>query len=75
MQKLKTLPREREDVRAVTARAERLYMSVLGDEREALGREIDRFEHVLDGQDPKEIKRAIAEFTEVLDHFDRDIWQ
>ena len=65
----------KDDVRAVTARAERLYGSLLGLEREELGRYIDHFEQILDRQDPQEIKRAIPEFTEVLDQFDRDIWQ
>ncbi len=74
LESLKILPRDREEVRAATARAERLYASVLGQEREALGRLIDRFEAVLDTQDIQAIKRALADFSKSLDHFDRDIW-
>lgn len=75
LQKLKILPREREEIRAITARAERLYATLLGDEREQLGRAIDWFESVLDRQDLQEIKRASGEFTDILDRFDQDIWQ
>ncbi len=72
---LKVLPRDREEVRALTARAERLYSSLLGAERDQLGRAMDDFERVLDRQDPQEIKRAGEQFSEILDMFDRDIWQ
>ncbi len=72
---LKVLPRDREEVRALTARAERLYSSLLGAERDQLGRAIDDFERVLDRQDPQEIKRAGDNFSKILDMFDRDIWQ
>lgn len=72
---LKVLPREREEIRALTARAERLYASLLGAERDELGRAMDRFEQVLDGQDPQAIKRASVEFVSLMDGLDRDIWQ
>jgi len=75
MNKLKVMPREQDEVRALTARAERLYSSLLGAERDELGYAMDQFERVLDRQDPQEIKRSSKEFTEVLERFDQDIWQ
>lgn len=72
---LKVLPRDLENVRAVSARADRLYESLLGPERDMLGRHMDEFQAVLDRQDPMEIERSCKQFNEFLDELDKDIWQ
>ena len=72
---LKILPRDLEQVRAVSARAERLYATLLGIERDQLGMQMDRFQIVLDGQNLQEIDRACKAFNEFMDELDQDIWQ
>lgn len=57
---LKMHPRERMEVRALLARAERLFMQLALDERERLGHEITRFELDLESQDPRRIAQGQA---------------
>ena len=74
LNQLKVLPRDLEAVRSVNARAERLYASLLGVERDELGRHMDAFEAVLDRQDPREIERACRDLAEIMDRLDQDFW-
>jgi molecular chaperone HscC len=67
---LKVHPRDQVDIRAVLARAERLYEERLGNEREMIGRSIDHFRQILDRQDPREVATARAEFVDWLDTID-----
>jgi molecular chaperone HscC len=71
---LKTLPRDLIEVRAATARADRLYTCLLGEQREKLANLIGRFEDVLAGQDPAEVERALVLFNRDLDEFEQDVW-
>lgn len=72
---LKVLPRDQEAVRAVLARADRMYSSLLGFNREQLGRHIDEFQATLERQDVLEIERACKNFSNLLDQLDEDIWE
>ena len=72
--KLKILPRDRAEVRALTARADRIYGTLLKEERAQLSLLMGEFERVLAGQDANEIKRASEEFSKQLDLFDQDVW-
>lgn len=68
--KLKFHPREHEDNRTLLARAERLYESCLGEDREQLGNILTYFDQVLERQDPAEIARVAKQVKEVLDNFE-----
>lgn len=67
---LKIHPREREEIRLLIARAERLYEQSLGDERSAIERGILQFEELLNLQDEKIVKEAIVKFVELLNDFE-----
>ncbi|MEO1325856.1 MAG: Hsp70 family protein [Pseudomonadota bacterium] len=71
---LKVLPWERAEIRALTARADRIYGSLLGARREYLGQAMSRFQAILERQDPKQIERESKAFSELLDSLDVDIW-
>ncbi|MDH0866977.1 Hsp70 family protein [Mitsuaria sp. GD03876] len=55
---LKLHPRERMEMRALVARAERLFMQLGREDRERLGTAITRFELDLDSQDPRRIEQG-----------------
>lgn len=74
LMKLKILPRDRAEIRSLTARADRIFGSLLGADRDQLGLLMSDFELVLSRQDPQEIKRRSKEYSSQLDQFDRDIW-
>ncbi|NMR26331.1 molecular chaperone HscC [Pseudoalteromonas sp. NEC-BIFX-2020_015] len=74
LKKLKFHPRDSEKNRALVARAERIYSSSLGSQREDVGQLISRFEHILDNQNPREIQQAQVVFSEALDSFDSESW-
>ena len=74
LEKLKVLPRDREEVRTVLARADRVYASLLGDDRHHLSMALSAFEKTLQGQNPTEIERACRQLNELLDEIDTDIW-
>ena len=58
LSELKLHPRERMEVRALVARAERLFMQVGREDREQLGTAITRFELDLDSQEPRRIEQG-----------------
>ncbi|MCH8213752.1 MAG: molecular chaperone HscC [Proteobacteria bacterium] len=68
--RFKIHPREREENRAVMARAERLYEELLGDHRDFVGRQIAHFEAILERQVPEEISEARQRFTELLNQLE-----
>ena len=75
LEALKIHPRERSDIRALLARAERLYMQHLGDTRAELQYAISRFEDQVDSQDEQHIRSAMHELEKRLNALERqDIW-
>lgn len=70
LEKLKIHPRDQMENRTLIARAERLYEDAVGEAREWVGDQVNAFEHVLDRQDPQEIKRARSALSERLDQFE-----
>jgi molecular chaperone HscC len=68
--KLKVHPRDTEANRAALARAGRCYENALGEERDAIGRLISDFEHVLAQQDPRACEAARAELSRILDRIE-----
>lgn len=71
---LKVLPRDREEVRTLLARADRIYRSLLSDERERLSATISQFEDILRGQNVVTIEKACKQFSAFLDKTDNAIW-
>jgi molecular chaperone HscC len=69
---LKIHPRDREENRAVMARAERLYEEYLDEIREMIGRRIDAFQEVLEGQDPKAVEEARKQLENWLEQVESD---
>lgn len=63
-------PREHEENRTLLARAERLWESSLGEQRERIGQILAYFDQVLEKQDPREIARAAKKVKEVLDRIE-----
>ncbi len=70
--KLKFHPREDATNMNLIARAERLYESRIGEDRERINDSLRWFEGVLETQDLSKIKDAIKEFADFLDSFERD---
>lgn len=68
---LKIHPRDRLQYRTLLARAERLYQQLRGDTRQWLGLQITAYEQVLDAQDSERIATQTRQFTELLDHVER----
>lgn len=72
---LKVHPRDQEENRLLVERANRLYMQLLGDEREQVGRWLNQFMGVLEKQDPKLIAQARPAFASALDSLERgEVW-
>lgn len=69
---IKFHPREDDANIALLARAERLYESRLGEEREAILDGIRWFEGVLEQQNPSEVAEAQTQFEQFLDRFEQD---
>jgi molecular chaperone HscC len=67
LQALKVHPREDAANQAALARATRCYEMLVRDVREHVGRLIIDFEHVLDRQDPRQVKQARLSLEEQLD--------
>lgn len=72
LSKLKIHPRDQIENRTLVARAERLYEQSLGDLREYIGEQLTQFRHLLDRQNPGEIRDAITQFSEILDEIEGD---
>jgi molecular chaperone HscC len=70
--KLKIHPRDDMKMRALTARAARLYEERLGDTRAVIGRALGRLTAALDRQEPEEIEAASSALSSLLDQFDQD---
>jgi molecular chaperone HscC len=69
---LKIHPRDREENRALMARAERLYEEHLGNAREEVGRRISEFRQVLETQDIDAANGFRVGFAEWLEQFESD---
>ena len=70
--KLKIHPRDDMQMRALMARAARLYEERLGDVRAVIGRALGGLTAALDRQEPEEIEAAGKALANVLDQFDQD---
>jgi molecular chaperone HscC len=69
---LKMHPRDREENRAVMARAERLYEEHLDEVRQMIGRRADAFQEVLVSQDPAAVEEARKELEAWLEQLESD---
>lgn len=67
LQKLKILPRDEEENKAIVARAERLYEEAFGEFRDIIGANTMNFLEILSKQDSKKIRRAKTQFVKFLD--------
>ena len=67
LQKLKILPRDEEENKAIIARAERLYEEAFGEFRDIIGANTMNFLEILSKQDSKKIRRAKTQFVKFLD--------
>lgn len=67
LQKLKILPRDEEENKAIIARAERLYEESFGEFRDIIGMNTHNFLEILASQDSKKIRRSKKQFVEFLD--------
>jgi len=70
--KLKIHPRDDMKMRALVARAARLYEERLGDTRAVIGRALGQLTAALDRQEPEEIEAAGKTLSALLDQFDQD---
>jgi molecular chaperone HscC len=70
--KLKIHPRDDMKMRALMARAARLYEERLGEIRSVIGRGIGRLTAALDRQEPEEIEAASNALSALLEQFDQD---
>lgn len=70
--KLKFHPRDQAVNIELIARAERLFESRLGDDRDEIQHHLSYFEEILDKQNPADIKEAIEEFSHYLEKLDSD---
>jgi molecular chaperone HscC len=70
--KLKIHPRDDMKMRALVARAVRLYEERLGEIRAVIGRALGRLTAALDRQEPEEIEAASNALSTLLDQFDQD---
>jgi molecular chaperone HscC len=70
--KLKIHPRDDMKMRALMARAARLYEERLGEIRAMIGRAIGGLTAALDRQEPEEIEAASDALSALLDEFDQD---
>lgn len=71
---LKFHPRENEENSALLARAERLYETTLGEDRDQLAEIIAWFDRILEGQNPAEIQKAQKRMETLLDSIDTEDW-
>jgi molecular chaperone HscC len=69
---LKFHPREHAENRTIIARAEQMYESALGEERDFISEILSEFEQVLERQNPIEIKKAANHLSETLDRLETD---
>lgn len=67
---LKFHPREKEENLILISRAEKLYLTSLGERRTQIGRYLAEFESVLDSQKESDIAKAREQFSEALDQLD-----
>lgn len=72
LSELKIHPRERIENRTLLARAERLFLELLGAQRDGLGREIMAFEQTLAADDRRTYGPASRRFLEILDAIEHD---
>ncbi|WP_221799370.1 Hsp70 family protein [Oceanobacter mangrovi] len=70
LSELKFHPRDSEENRLLIARAERLYESLLDDEREYISRMISQFEAVLERQQLNDIRKLREQLSERLDMYE-----
>jgi len=67
---LKIHPRDREEIRLLIAKAERLYEQSLGEERSVIESSIREFEDLLNLQDEKVVKEATEKFRKMISNLE-----
>ena len=67
---LKIHPRDREEIRLLIAKAERLYEQSLGEERSVIENSIREFEDLLNLQDEKVVKEATEKFRKMISNLE-----
>ena len=72
--KLKVHPRDDMAIRALLARAERLFEERLGDTRALIGSAIGALTIALEGQNPEDIQRTRETLTTLLDEIDEPLF-
>jgi molecular chaperone HscC len=70
LSKLKIHPRDRTELRTLSARAERMYQELRGEQRERLGAHILQFERALESQDSRVFQPAATAFLGLLDQIE-----
>ena len=73
LSELKILPREKEENKLLLARGERLYEESIGSLRKEIQMCLERFEVILDKQDPIEIETFSKELKEYFDEIELEI--
>jgi molecular chaperone HscC len=70
LSKLKIHPRDRTELRTLSARAERMYQELRGEQRDRLGEHILHFERALESQDSRVFQSAAKAFLGLLDEIE-----
>ena len=68
---LKLHPREREEIRAIIARAERMYVATVGGLREQVFHILNWYQQILNSQDPLLVAKATKRMRLFLDQAER----
>lgn len=71
---LKFHPREKEENLALLARAERIYETRLGEQRDYVASLIAQFERTLESQNKTEIDKARSQMQEILENLENEEW-
>lgn len=67
LEKIKIHPRDTDDIKLLTARAERLFEENIGELRSCVENALDSFNVILASQNPRKIRRAKKQFEKYLD--------
>ena len=73
LSQLKLPPQDREELRVLIARGERLYAQSTGGERESIGERLEYFIAIAEQQAPTELARHIASFTAFLEGMEKSV--
>lgn len=71
---LKLHPRENEENKFILARGEKLYEQSIGEKREYIANLMSKYDHILEKQQPLEIKKENAEIIKIFNQLDAEEW-